>query len=156
MSFLTWLEASGLGEWVRASLVGYPLMIACHAIGMAIMVGLALGLDMRLLGLFQGIPYKALNRFLVIAWAGFALNFLSGTGLFAAQATTYIRDGTFLLKMALVFAGVITSAVLQSAVNRNSEGWSGNGAPARVRLIAAGSAVCWVGATIVGRLIAYI
>ena len=35
-------------------------MIALHAIGMAIMVGLSLALDMRLLGKFHGIPYTAL------------------------------------------------------------------------------------------------
>jgi hypothetical protein len=156
VNFLTWLEGSGLGEWVRSSTLGYPLMIACHAIGMAIMVGLALGLDMRLLGLFRGIPYTALNPFLAIAWAGFTLNFLSGAGLFSAQATTYITDGTFLLKMGLVFAGVITAAVLQSAVNRSSGGWSSAAAPGGIRLIAAASVGCWVGATVTGRLIAYL
>ena len=44
-------------------------------------VGLALALDMRLLGRFAGIPYDALHRFLGIAWVGFGLNFLSGAAL---------------------------------------------------------------------------
>ncbi len=156
MRFLIWLEASGFAEWVRSSLSGYPLMIASHAIGMAIMVGIAFGLDMRLLGLFRGIPYMGLNRFLALAWAGFAINFLSGAGLFAAQATTYIRDATFLLKMAFVLAGVVLTALLQRAVARNSQTWSRAAAPAGIRLVAVGSVVCWVGATLAGRLIAYI
>ena len=137
-------------------MLGYPLMIACHAIGMAIMVGLALGLDMRLLGLFRDIPYTGLNRFLSIAWAGFAVNFLSGAGLFASQATAYIRDPTFILKLGFVSAGVVVSAILQRAVDRDSGSWSSAGAPAGIRLIAVGSIVCWVGATLTGRLIAYL
>jgi hypothetical protein len=156
VQFLTWLEASGIGEWVRSSTIGYPMMIACHAIGMAIMVGLSLGLNMRLLGLFQGIPYEALTNFLAIAWAGFALNLISGTGLFATQATTYITDVTFLLKMAFVFAGMTTVAMLQSAVKRSSGNWSSAAAPDGIRLLATASIVFWVGATVTGRLIAYL
>jgi hypothetical protein len=156
VNFLTWLEASGIGIWVRSSQIGYPLMIACHAIGMAVMVGLALGLAMRLLGLFRGIPYTALNGFLVIAWLGFAVNLISGTGLFAAQATTYITDITFLLKMAFVVAGVVSVAILQSAVSRHAGDWSSAAPPGGVRLIAAASIAFWVGATVTGRLIAYL
>jgi hypothetical protein len=156
VSFLTWLESSGFGEWVRSSYIGYPTMIACHAIGMAIMVGLALALAMRLLGLFTGIPYVAVNRFLGIAWAGFALNFLSGSALFSAQATTYITDGTFLLKMAFVVAGMMTVAVLQRATGQHAGSWEVASAPGGVKLVAGLSIACWVMATITGRLIAYI
>jgi hypothetical protein len=102
VGFLVWLEASGIAEWVRSSYTGYPLMIASHAIGMAIMVGLSFALSMRLLGFFPEIQYSALNRFFGIAWAGFALNTLSGTGLFSAQATSYVSDLTILLKMLFV------------------------------------------------------
>jgi hypothetical protein len=156
VGFLIWLEESGLGEWVRSSTIGYPMMIACHAIGMAIMVGLALALDMRLLGWFQGIPYTALNRFLGIAWVGFTINFLSGAALFTTQATSYVTDGTFLLKMGFVFAGVIAAVLLQSAINRDSAGWRSATAPGGIRFIAVVSIICWVGATVTGRLIAYL
>lgn len=156
MEVMLRLEESGLGEWVRASYVGYPMMIASHAIGMAIMVGLALALDMRLLGMFRGIPYAELNRFMSIAWAGFAINFISGTALFVAQATTYITDGTFLLKMGFVLAGIITVAILQTAINRDAGGWYHSGVSGGIRVVAAVSIICWVGATMTGRLIAYL
>jgi hypothetical protein len=131
-------------------------MIASHAIGMAVMVGLSLAIAMRLLGMFRGIPYLELNRFLVIAWAGFALNFVSGSGLFAAQATSYITDGTFLLKMGFVFAGMITVAILQSAVSRRAASWPSTGATVGIKLVAAVSIACWVGGTVSGRMIAYL
>jgi hypothetical protein len=155
LGFLAWLEASGFSEWVRASYVGYPLMIASHAVGMAVMVGLALAIDLRLLGLFRDIPREAFDRFFVLAWIGFAVNFLSGSGLFAARATTYITDGTFLLKMAFVLGGVITAALLQGAIKRSGS-WPPAAAPGGIRLVAVVSIVCWVFATITGRLIAYL
>jgi hypothetical protein len=131
-------------------------MIACHAIGMAIMVGLSLMLAMRLLGMFQGIPYLELNRFMPIAWAGFGLNFLSGSGLFTTQPTEYVVDVTFLLKMGFVFAGMITVGILQATIKRHAGTWSLSSVPAGTRAVAVLSIVCWVFGTITGRLIAYL
>ena len=88
MGFLAWLEATGLAEWVRSSQAGYPSMIALHALGMAIMVGLSLLLDLRILGWFAGIPLQSLQRFFRLAWIGFGINFLSGSARVSAQATS--------------------------------------------------------------------
>lgn len=155
MGFLVWLEASGLAEWVRMSVPGYPSMITAHAVGMAVMVGLSLLLDLRLLGWFSGIPLSALHRLLKVAWLGFAVNFLSGTALFAAQATTYIVDVVFMSKLALVFLGAITAAILQPQI-ANAGAWSGGQAPGNTKLVAAVSLVFWIGAIILGRLTAYL
>jgi hypothetical protein len=156
VGFLVWLEASNFAEWVRSSYTGYPIMIASHAIGMAIMVGLSFALSMRLLGFFPEIQYSALNRFLGIAWGGFVLNTLSGTGLFSAQATSYVTDLTFLLKMLFVVLGMVTVAAQQAMIRRHAGGWSEAVPPSRVRLLAMVSIVCWVVAMIIGRLIAYV
>jgi hypothetical protein len=156
VGFLIWLEASPLAEWVRSSTIGYPMMITFHAFGMAIMVGLALALDMRLLGRFGGIPYPALQRFLGLAWLGFGINFLSGSGLFSAQATTYITDAVFMGKMTLVILGAITAAILQNYVTRDSAKWDTVKPPAGVRVLAVVSIVFWVTAIILGRLTAYL
>jgi hypothetical protein len=153
---MAWIEASSLGEWVRSSYLGYPLMIASHAIGMAIMVGLAVALALRVLGWFDEIPYAGLQRFLAIAWAGFALNFISGSGLFTTTATVYITDITFLLKMGFVLGGVVLTAILQGLVSRHGATWQGTVAPVGARVVAISSIACWVLATITGRLIAYV
>lgn len=153
MGLLIWLEESGLAAWTSTD--GYPPMIALHAIGMAVMVGLALALDMRLLGLFAEIPYTALHRFLGLAWLGFGVNFLSGVALFTTQATAYVADITFLLKMGFVVLGAITAALLQTAVGRDSVGW-GPSPPGSVKGIAIASIVFWLSAIITGRLIAYL
>ena len=155
MSFLQSLEDSAFGIWVSTSLIGYPLMITLHAIGMAIMVGISVALDLRLLGWFAGIPYTAINRFLAIAWIGFTINLLSGTALFCMQATMYVQDGTFLLKMLFVLLGAVTAAFLQGALNRNSASW-GAAAPGGIRLLAVASIVFWTAGMVMGRLIAYL
>ena len=153
MGFLTWLEATGLAEWVRASIPGYPSMIALHAVGMAVMVGLSLIIDMRVLGWFAGMPLQALQRFFGLAWIGFGINFLSGSALFSAQATSYIVDWVFMTKMALVLLGAITAAILQPAVAQAGAGGQLSGG---TKAIAAMAIVFWVVAIVMGRLTAYL
>ena len=156
MGVLIWLEATNLADWVRSSSIGYPIMITCHAIGMGVMVGLALILDARLLGRFADIPYSALHRFQGVAWLGFGINFLSGACLFTTQATQYVVHTIFMVKMSLVILGAISAAILQNMVGRESANWGSGAAPGKVQFIAILSIIFWTMAIVTGRLTAYI
>jgi len=149
------IEQSAFAEWVRVSAIGYPLMITSHAIGMAVMVGLAFAVSVRVIGLWRDISYSALNRFWGLAWAGFGINFLSGAALFTTRATSYVEGVPFLVKLAFIFAGVVTAALLQGAVTRDAPGW-GNSAPPKIKVLALLSIASWASAVIAGRLIAYV
>jgi hypothetical protein len=153
VGFLVWLEATGLADWVRMSVPGYPSMIALHAIGMAVMVGLSLVIDLRVLGWFAGIPLQSLQRFFGLAWVGFGINFLSGSALFSAQATSYIVDWVFMTKMALVVLGAMTAAILQPAVAKAGPAGTVSGG---MKAVAAVAIVFWIVAIVMGRLTAYL
>ena len=157
MELLQWIENSGAAEYIRVSAYGYPIMIMLHSLGLAIMVGLSVVLSLRILGFFQPLPYVTLSKQLKIAWIGFIVNFISGGMLFAAQATTYITDFEFVLKMTFVIVGAILVAVLQSQVRTGSANWTAsNPPPASTRTLAALTIVCWTFGMITGRLIAYL
>src|SRR5690606_41470584 len=85
------------------------MMITLHSVGLAVVVGLAIAIDLRLLGRFRTIPFSSLRTYFTIAWIGFLVNFLSGAALFTSQATTYVTDLTFLLKLGFVLAGAATT-----------------------------------------------
>jgi hypothetical protein len=161
VAFLAWLEATGLAEWVRVSTYGYPMMITLHSIGLAVMVGPALVLDLRILGWFRDIPLESITRLLGIAWIGFLINFLSGAALFTTQATSYVTNTQFLLKIALVLLGAITAAQLQVAIGRHlavspAGVVADDPLPGSVRAVAILSIIFWIGAIVTGRLIAYL
>ncbi|MCY3773898.1 MAG: hypothetical protein OXG98_17970, partial [Gemmatimonadetes bacterium] len=87
MSFLSWMETTAYSEWIVAGLVGWPLMLAMHAMGLAIIVGIMFVLSLRMLGCFKPIPYVALNDLMAFGWIGIFINVFSGVSLFMAQAT---------------------------------------------------------------------
>lgn len=157
MSILERLELSPLAEWVGTSVWGYPIMLTSHSVGLAIIVGIALVLNLRLLGLIQGLPLSALRGMLKLAWAGFILNLVSGFALFSAQATYFITHPAFLVKIAAIFLAIIDAAFVQGLLRRQAENWDeGVAISAGARGLALLSMLLWLTAIIAGRLIAYI
>jgi len=75
-------------------------------------VGLILMIDLRVLGLFKGIPLGSTRRLLPYLWAGFILNTVSGIGLFVADAERFFFGGPFQLKLLFIASGLVQITVL--------------------------------------------
>jgi len=79
---LSWLEQTSYVEWMQTSLYGYPAMLTGHAVGLSLTVGVAIVVDLRLLGLYPTIPLTRLKGLLGWAWAGLTLNAITGLMIF--------------------------------------------------------------------------
>ena len=158
MGILGTLEQTRLALWVGESLWGYPIMLSLHVIGLAIVVGLFAMRDLRLLGLFEGVSYEALDRLGRLAWVGFVVNALSGFVLFSSQATTFIQSAPFLVKIASIFCAAVCAAIIQSRSRIEAPAWDTGGIlpSASTRTIAGLSLFFWISAIVAGRLIAYL
>jgi hypothetical protein len=152
LSFLAWLEALPVSEWVAQSDWGYPIMLSIHSIGMAAVVGLLLMLDFRVLGYATRIPLAAFHRFMPFAWAGFVLNLISGLLLFASTASRLVENWPFVLKMIAILCGGIASWLLW----RELDASDGVTVTRKARTLGFVSLVVWLLAIIFGRLIAYV
>lgn len=155
MSALEWIEGTALAEWVRISLYGYPAMITLHSLGLAIMVGISVALSLRMLGLFRKLPIDSLQGFFRWAWIGFIVNTISGGALWTTQASSYMQNVQFLIKIVFVFLGAALVAVLQRQMAGAGATW-GEAAPPHIKAIALVTIVVWAVAMVTGRLIAYL
>lgn len=149
MGLLLSIENSGVGVWIRESMWGYPIVLSCHAIGMAIVVGAFTMVDIRVLGFARGIPIRAFDRLLTIGWLGFLINFISGCLLFTGDARRFFFQGVFEIKMVLIVLGGIVMWRLVRTLKTDPDS-------TRARRLAALSLILWFGAIIAGRLTAYI
>jgi hypothetical protein len=121
-----------------------------HAIGMALVVGIVLVFDLRVLGLASRIPLVALKRFFLIAWLGFAVNLTSGTLLFCANYTAFIHNTAFITKISLLVAGALCTWLLAREIESG-----GATATSKAKWIAAISVILWLGAITAGRIVGY-
>lgn len=157
MAFLTWLESTWYVQWMLGSLVAYPVMLAVHALGLALTVGVLLALDLRLLGLYRTIPLTSLDRLMGIAWVGVGLNTITGLSIFMTKASEYVTNVPFVMKMVFVVLGGVSLAATQRVLKRDASGWEAAGqVPPLGRGLALGSALFWTVAVVTGRLIAYV
>jgi uncharacterized protein DUF6644 len=156
VAFLSWLESTAYVRWMLDSLVAYPFMLTVHALGLALTVGVLLALDLRLLGLYRTIPLTSLDRLLGIAWVGIALNAFTGVSIFMTEATRYVTNVPFILKMLFVVLGAVSLAAMQRLLRRNASTLEAGQVPPGGRGLAVSSVLFWTMAVVTGRLIAYL
>ena len=157
MALLSWMEATAYSEWIVAGLIGWPLMLSMHAIGLATVVGVMLVLNLRMLGFFRPIPYVAIDDLMRYAWIGIFLNIFSGFSLFMAQATFYVTSFPFLTKITFVILGIANVHYTQKVLKREAAVWDASDTVPQMSIVLAGTAlVCWILAVVGGRLVAYL
>lgn len=149
MELLLWYENGPVGVFVRESLWGYPFVLTSHSIGLAIVVGVAMVLCMRVMGFAKGISVLAFDKLFLVGWIGFLINVWSGIMLFAGSSSTYFYQWTFQLKMGAILVGGIMLKVVMNAVRENKS------MPVQ-KLLAALCMASWLIAIATGRLMAYI
>lgn len=157
MAFLNWLESTAYAQWILISIPGWPLMLTTHAVGLAIILGVVFGLNLRLIGFYRTIPYTALYNLMRIAWLGIALNVFSGLSIFMTQASSYVTNIPFLFKIAMIALGIVNLTITLKTLKLEAGTWQAAGAaPQKAFLLAGTSLLFWVCAVVTGRLIAYI
>jgi len=114
-------------------------------------------IDFRILGIIRGVSFVGLHNMMKVAWVGFVINFISGVCLFSSQASYFVTNRTFLIKIGAIFIAMISAAFMQKMQADGSERWDTGGAvPGQVKLLAIVSIVLWSVAIIAGRFIAYL
>lgn len=144
-------------EWgpvaaVRVSPVLYPGVNALHILGVAVLVGSVLALDVRILGFGRKEGWReAVLDLSPVAVVGFSLAAATGLVLFAVRASQYIENTVLWIKWALIGLGLLNVLAFRHAL-RKAEGSN----PTRpLRIGAFLSALLWVSALFAGRWIAF-
>lgn len=150
------VEDSAFGAVMRETLLAYPAANLAHILGLALLVGAIVALDLRLLGVVRAVPADAASRLLTpIAVAGLALLALSGPALFAADAGPLADHPLMQAKMLLLVLALVNAGLFRALWQRRLAQWDA-AAPAWGRGQAAASIALWLAVAACGRLIAYV
>ncbi len=151
--FLAALAGTDIASALRVSRWGYAAVNAAHILGIALLVGAILTLDLRLLGVWRRIDRGPLVRVLVpVAATGLLVAVTTGAFLFSVRAPEYAVLTVFQVKLALVATGAVSAIVLHLVHGLWLE------TADRTLLARAGalSMLCWLGALTAGRMIAFV
>lgn len=138
------LPALQLAAWA------YPMLEVVHIIGIALLLGNLVLLELRVFGKGAALPVADLSRLgLSLVATGFLLAATSGAVMFATQPAELLANRAFTIKLVLLFVAGSNAAwfhARQSLVKLDTM--------ARILMVA--STVTWVGVIACGRWIAYV
>lgn len=152
-ALLAALEASGPAAWARGARWGYFALNGTHILGVALLVGAMVPLNLLRLGWVGDAiaPERAARLLVPFASAGLVLLLLTGAVMFASRAGEYAALPAFQVKMALVAVGILGAGALNLRYGFALQ----RAGPASRRRHALWSLILWPIVLYLGRAIAF-
>lgn len=151
----TALQESGFAFAIRDSTWIYPAANLTHILGLALLIGSTLILDLRVIGVGRWVSVDALSRLTTpFSVLGICLSLVSGSVLFSADAAALASNPIFRLKMTLLALALANAVLFRLLWQRRIVGWM-EAVPASAKLQAGLSGIGWLAVASCGRLIAY-
>jgi hypothetical protein len=155
LMFLADVEQTAFSLWVRESpsLLAFPFILYLHTLGLALLAGVSVGLDIWLLAR-RTLPPFELKGVYGVMWLGFGINALSGLALLTAYPAKALTNWVFFAKMLFV---VVAMWVLERLKRELvvADGAASRAVSPRARQLALLSMIVWAATIFAGRFLAY-
>ena len=154
------LTIPAMQAFVGENAWAWPVCEMFHYVGMSLVIGMIGTMDLRILGMFKGIPIGAFRPLVPIAIGGFIVNLVSGLIMVTGNApdsSFYVMNLSFQLKVLALLLAFLNLLVFQfSGLERKVYAVpAGGDAPGSAKVVALVSLVAWVFTIIFGRLLMY-
>jgi len=153
-----WMADTRWSIALHESTWAYPIVESVHVLALCLFLGMAVMLDLRLLGVtMRCAPVsEVMGRLLPWTAAGFVLMVISGALLFYAIPVRTFQNIFFRVKVAMLILSGLNVWVFHSGVYRRMAEWDLDPVPPRRARVAAGlSLALWASIVVAGRMIAY-
>lgn len=144
-----------VGSFVTDTPWMWPTCETLHFVGLSLLLGVVLVVDLRMLGLMRGVSFQSLHRLLPWAALGFAVNIGTGMLFFVGIPGQYIHNKAFYWKIGLaMLAGL--NAVYFTILD---EPWSlgpKEDAPLTAKIAAGSAMLLWLGVLYFGSMLPFI
>ncbi len=158
LPFCQWLAETRGSIALHESLYMYPLVESAHVLTLCLFLGMAVMLDLRLLGLaLRRVPMTEITRRLG-PWmvAGFVVMVITGGLLFYAIPIRSYQNIFFRIKVFMLLLAGLNAWVFHATVHRRVGEWDRDPVtPRAARRAGAASLVLWAIIVVAGRMIAY-
>jgi len=150
-----WLTSASIKTFVLEHPWVWPTCETLHFLGMSLMFGVLMIVNLRLLGWMKGMSFAAVHRLLPLGILGFGINFVTGLLFFIGAPEQYTQNVAFHWKMILLELAGLNFLVLTVF----DGAWmlpAGAEPPLSDKLLAASALVLSVGVMYFGRMLPFI
>ncbi len=155
-AIMTWMESSIVNKLVMGPDWTWPLLEILHFVGLCLLLGSLIVVDLRVLGVANNTPLGKTHDFAIFAVIGFAINAITGVLFVFGDPFRYFPNPVFQMKMALVVFALLNAVYFERVLLPKIESNTGNQpAGAAAKIIAVFSLLTWVVVIVAGRLIPF-
>jgi hypothetical protein len=155
-SFLIALNDSWLAQFMLGYSWAWPAAETLHFFGMTILFGTIIVTDLRLVGYFKAISFKATHTLINWAIAGFCINLITGIGFYVGDPFRYTPNWAFRIKVFCILLAGINMLYFTFKLMPTWDSWDQHGdAPKAARMSGLASIILWVIVIMGGRMIPY-
>ena len=156
-SLYDWMVQTPINDLVMGYPWTWPALETFHFLGLCLLIGAVLIMDLRLIGFQSTIPLRAVHALMPIAIVGFVVNLITGLGFLFGDAHLYAPNWAFWAKMGLVFLAGINFLYFYFKVEPGLEKLGPHDAtPMIAKTVGALSLAFWFGVLAFGRLLPYL
>jgi hypothetical protein len=158
LSFCQWLETTPPAAALRDSVWMFDITETVHTLGIILVAGTIMLVDLRLLGLgLKRVPVSdVVSRIVPRTLWGFGLMFVTGASLFSAEAVKLYNSPAFRIKLVLLSLAALNALIFHRTIYRQAAEWdTAVVVPPRARLAGLLSLILWICIIAAGRAIAY-
>ena len=121
LDLFNWFYATTIGETIRDSSWMFPVIEAIHLLGLGLVAGTVLLVDLRLMGvgLSQQPVVRLWDNVRPLLIAGIILMFVTGIPLFLSESIKALYNFAFWIKMACLLAVLIFTFTYRRSVIHN-------------------------------------
>jgi hypothetical protein len=158
LSICQWIYQTPMSVAIRESIWVYPILDVLHCVGILLVAGTIVVVDLRLLGFgLRRLPVSSVVG-QVLPWTlgGFGFMLITGSLLAWSEPVRLYKSLFFPWKLLFLAIAGLNALLFHYGVYRGVGAWDSDSlTPARARLAGAISIACWICVIAAGRAVGY-
>ena len=151
----SWLTAESIANFTSGNTWVWPTAEALHFIGLWLLFGPLVIINLRLLGVLKGMSFAAVHRLMPWSMLGLAVNLVTGMMFLIAAPGQYVENVSFFWKIGLLLLAGFNLLYLTIFEGPWEVGPEST-APMRVKAVAGSALILWIGVMYFGRMLPFI
>jgi hypothetical protein len=155
--FITWLKSTDVSIAIRTYPWIWPACESLHFVGLALVLGVAGFLDLRLLGAFRQVPVHAIHRMVKWAVVGFVINLVTGVIFLIGAPDQYANNVAWWIKVFFLVVAGLNALFFETVAGRRALALGAGELPTpTLRIVGAVSLFSWLMVLYWGRMLPFV